>query len=520
MGKALPEPKGALQLVVSFSPHCGLKSTPDGGRADGAPVDSTRTIEGDTMQRVKIVCTLGPATAGEDRLAELIEAGMDAARLNFSHGEHAGHKKMYDDLRAACRRLDHPVAVIADLSGPKIRVGKMAGGGVILTPGASITLVSKEVEGTLQRISHSYPPLARDISPGDPILLDDGLMELTVQAVEQDEVRCTVKVGGTLKDRKGMNLPGTPLSTPAVTDKDKRDLAFARELGVDYIALSFVRSPEDLLEARALAGDIPIIAKIEKPEAIERLDAILDAADGVMVARGDLGVELGHEKVPMIQKRICGDLRTRAKPVITATQMLDSMVQNPHPTRAEVSDVANAVLDGTDAVMLSAETSVGKYPVETVRIMNAIIREVEDGDRFHGCLDGDGEWTEPTYSDAIANSAVNAAAQLNLKAIAVYSESGRSAQLVSAHRPQAAVICFSRHERVLNRLSLCWGVRPLHGAWVQGVEEVVNQAERELLRYELVKPGDDIAITFGMVLDTEPFQTNILKLWKVRDAVG
>ncbi len=468
------------------------------------------------MQRVKIVCTLGPATAGEDRLAELIEAGMDAARLNFSHGDHAGHQKMYEDLRAAGRRLDRPVAVIADLSGPKIRVGKMEGGAITLTPGASITLVSHELEGTAARISHSYPPLARDITVGDPILLDDGLMELTVQSVAAEEVHCTVKVGGTLKDRKGINLPGTPLSTPAVTEKDKRDLAFAQKLGVDYIALSFVRSPEDLLEAKALAGDIPIIAKIEKPEAIKKLDAILDAADGVMVARGDLGVELGHEKVPMIQKRICGDLRTRAKPVITATQMLDSMVNNPHPTRAEVSDVANAVLDGTDAVMLSAETSVGKYPVETVRIMNSIIREAEEGSRFPFGSESSGKWAEQTYSDAIASSAVAAAAQLDLSAIAVYSESGRSAQLVSAHRPRAAVICFSRHERVLNRLSLCWGVRPLHGAWVQGVEDVVKQAERELLRYKLVQPGDDIAITFGIVLDQEPFQTNILKLWKVR----
>ena len=469
------------------------------------------------MRKVKILCTLGPATAGVPRLVELIGAGMDAARLNFSHGDHEGHRRMYEDVRAAARQAGKPIAVLADLSGPKIRVGKMRDGKIDLVVGEAITLTPCEQEGTPARVTHTYAPLARDVHEGESILLDDGLLELVVESISGDDVTCRVKVGGPLKDRKGMNLPGTKLSTPALTDKDKADLSYARELGVDYFALSFVRTPADLVEAKALAGDTPVIAKVEKPEAIENLDAILEAADGVMVARGDLGVELGDEKVPLVQKRILGHRAVRAKPAITATQMLDSMIVNPRPTRAEASDVANAVLDGTDAVMLSGETSVGKYPVEAVRTMAAIIDEVEGSALYSSGL---AARPEPeltgSFSDAIADAAVEAAQSRKLAAIAVYSESGRSARLVSAYRPAASIICFSRHDTVLNRLALCWGIKPLHGDWVRGVDGVVGQAERELIVHGLVRPGDEIAVTFGMVLGDEPFQTNILKLWKVR----
>jgi pyruvate kinase len=468
------------------------------------------------MRRVKIVCTMGPATAGVPRLVELIEAGLDAARLNFSHGDHAGHRAMVEDLRLASRRAGKPISILADLSGPKIRVGKIQGGAVELVPEAEITLTTRPLLGTAKLVSHSYQPLARDVRPGSRILLDDGLLALEVLAIEGEDVRCRVKVGGTLKDKKGMNLPGTALSTPALTEKDKVDLAFARELGVDYLALSFVRNPEDLREAKELAGEIPVIAKIEKPEAIDRLDEILAIADGAMVARGDLGVELGHEKVPLVQKRILHHPAMRAKPTITATQMLDSMIHNPTPTRAEVSDVANAVLDGTDAVMLSGETSVGAYPVESVRTMASIIDEIEGSSFFSTSLRAVPDVSEHTHSNAIADAAADMAREHGLTAIAVYSESGRSAALVSGHRPSASVICFSRHERVLSRLALYWGVRPLHGDWVAGVAGVVKQAERELLRHELVKVGDGIIVTFGMVLDGEPFQTNMMRLWTVR----
>jgi pyruvate kinase len=468
------------------------------------------------MRKVKIVCTLGPATSGVPRLVELIQAGMDVARLNFSHGDHATHRAAFEDVRAAARQVGRPITIFADLCGPKIRVGKMQGGQVLLERGHTITLGVGDVLGTAARISHTYAPLARDVKPGDPILLDDGLLQLRVESIAGDDVLCRVVDGGVLKDKKGMNLPGSALSAPALTEKDKQDIVFGRELGVDWFALSFVRGPRDVEEAKMLAGDIPIIAKIEKPEAVSDLDAILDAADAVMVARGDLGVEAGHEKVPLIQKRILRAIKLRAKPVITATQMLDSMIKNPRPTRAEVSDVANAVLDGTDAVMLSAETSVGDYPIEAVQTLARIIDEIECNQNYMTAGQERPDVRERTFPSSIADAAAEIAEDLKLAAIAVYTESGRSASLLSAQRPLAGIVAFSRREEILNRLGLLWGVRPLFGAWVQGVAGVVEQAERELLRHELAKPGDDVVITFGMVLGNEPFGTNMLRLHKLK----
>ena len=469
------------------------------------------------MRKVKIVCTMGPSTAGVPRLLELMRAGMDVARLNFSHGDHEAHRKMFADLRTAAEQMKKPIAILADLSGPKIRVDKVQNGAVLLERGKRIVLTTTPLVGTAERVSHSYAPLARDVHPGDPILLDDGLLKLEVEKVAADDVTCIVIDGGTLKDKKGMNLPGSKLSTPALTEKDKADIVFGRELGVDYFALSFVRKPEDMTEAKALTGNIPVIAKIEKPEAVERLEAILDASDGVMVARGDLGVEAGHEKVPVIQKRILRAVMPRAIPAITATQMLDSMIKNPRPTRAEVSDVANAVLDGTDAVMLSGETSVGDYPVEAVQTLAAIINDVEASWFSTHAIAERERVKARSFSHAIADAAVEAAKQLNLAALAVYSDSGFSATLVSAHRPASTIVAFSRNTPVLNKLALYWGVHPLYGAWVKGVKGVIEQAESRLLECGHVKPGDDIAVTFGMVLDKEPFQTNVLKLWKIRD---
>jgi len=468
------------------------------------------------MRKVKIVCTLGPATAGVARLVELIEAGMDVARLNFSHGEYEAHQAMFNDVRTAAKQVGRPVTIFADLCGPKIRVGKMQGGQVPLPKGQTIVLSSADFLGTAARIPHTYRPLARDVRPGDPILLDDGLLQLRVESVSGDDVTCRVIDGGVLKDKKGMNLPGSALSVPALTEKDKRDIVFGRELGVDWFALSFVRNPGDVEEAKALSGGIPVIAKVEKPEAVKNLEAILDAADAVMVARGDLGVEAGHEKVPLVQKRILRAIKLRAKPAITATQMLDSMIKNPRPTRAEVSDVANAVLDGTDAVMLSAETSVGDYPVEAVKTLGRIIDEIEQNENYMTAGQDRPDVRERTFSSSIADAAAEIAEDLKLAAIAVYTESGHSASLLSAQRPLANIVAFSRHETVLNRLGLLWGVRPVHGEWVQGVAGVVEQTERELLRHGLAKPGDDVAVTFGMVLGSEPFQTNVLKLYKLK----
>ncbi|MBI5531409.1 MAG: pyruvate kinase [Deltaproteobacteria bacterium] len=468
------------------------------------------------MRKVKIVCTMGPSTKGVPRLVELMNAGMDVARLNFSHGDYAAHRQTYEEIRTAAKQAGKVVAVLADLCGPKIRVGEMAGGKVELVRGAPIVLTTRSIQGTAEAVSHTYTPLARDVKPGDRILLDDGLLELTVDKVDGDDVKCVVKVGGILKNKKGMNLPGAKLSTAALTEKDKADLKFAKELGVDLFALSFVRTAKDLQDAKALAGDVPVIAKIEKPEAVENLAEILDAADGAMVARGDLGVEAGHEKVPLIQKRIIHDVKTRAKPVIIATQMLDSMINNPTPTRAEVSDVANAVLDGTDAVMLSGETSVGAWPVEAVKTLASIIHEMEHSSYLKQSMHLSPPVSEKTFSNAIADASAEIAAHLGLAALAVYTETGRSAALMSAHRPEGNIVAFSRNLPVLNRLALLWGVQPMHGEWVKGVAGVVEQAERRMLEQGLVKSGDNIAITFGMVIDKEPFTTNIIKLWKVR----
>jgi pyruvate kinase len=468
------------------------------------------------MRKVKIVCTMGPSTVGVPRLIDLINAGMDVARLNFSHGNYEMHRAMFEDVRIAARTVGRPITIFADLCGPKIRVGKMYSGQVILEKGKTITLTTAGILGTALRVSHTYAELARDVKPGDPILLDDGLLQLRVESVQGNEVLCRVVDGGLLKDNKGMNLPGSSLSVPALTEKDKLDIVFGRELGVDWFALSFIRNPGDVEEAKALSGGIPILAKIEKPEAVLKLDEILNIADGVMVARGDLGVEAGHEKVPMIQKRILRQAKLLAKPSITATQMLDSMIKNPRPTRAEVSDVANAVLDGTDAVMLSAETSVGDYPIEAVKTLTTIIHEIEESQNYLSQGQARPDVHERSFSASIADAAAEIAENLNLAAIAVYTESGHSAAVLSAQRPLANIVAFSRHEKVLCQLGLYWGIQPLHGEWVEGVQGVVEQAEKNLVRYGLARPGDDVVITFGMVLHGEPFQTNLLKLHKIR----
>jgi pyruvate kinase len=448
-------------------------------------------------------------------IRKLIDAGLDVVRLNFSHGDHEGHRKAYEMVREQARAAGQYVAILADLCGPKIRTGKMEGGAVSLVPKSKVIVTTEEVLGTAERFSTIYASLPGDVHPGSRILLDDGLLELSVERIDGCDVHCEVVVGGVLKDKKGMNIPGTALSTPALTDKDKADLVFAKELGVDFFALSFVRNPTDVLEAKELAGDTPVIAKIEKPEAVENLDEIVKVADGLMVARGDLGVEAGAEKVPLIQKHLIRAAGALGKPVIVATQMLDSMIVNPRPTRAEVSDVANAVLDGADAVMLSGETAAGKYPLEAVQTMASVIAEVEHSELFEH-MPRPMPIDEYSFSNAIARAAVGVADTLSLKAFAVYTESGHSAQLVSSCRPMAPIVAFSRHEHVLRRLALRWGVLPLHADWVQGVMGVMEQAERKLLEFDIVKPGDDIAVTFGMRDMNGPGRTDVLKLWRVR----
>lgn len=505
-------------LNVSLNSDREKEAPSRGVRRDDLGGEKRRTMRlkpATALQKAKIVATLGPATSDRKIVRQLIERGLDVARLNFSHGTWDDHKRMFDIVREEADDLGTTVGILADLCGPKIRVGHLRGGQVELKQGQRYTLTTREVEGDETRVSTSYKDLPRDVRSNDRILLDDGLIELVVRSVEGDDVVCEVVVEGVLKDKKGMNIPGTPLSTPALTDKDREDLAFARELGVDYFALSFVRRPEDVVEAKTLAGDIPVIAKIEKPEAVSRLDEIIAVADGLMVARGDLGVEAGAEKVPLIQKRIIRDAALRGLPVIVATQMLDSMIRNPRPTRAEVSDVANAVLDGADAVMLSGETASGAYPIRALEEMAAVIREVEGSELFQK-RPVQPSMDEYSFSNAIARAAVEASENLGLKALAVYSETGHSAALTSSARPQSAIVAFSRHQRVLRRLSLRWGVTPVLADWVEGVSGVVAQAERELKKRGIVSPGDDIAVTFGMQDMSGPGRTDVLKLWRVR----
>ena len=466
------------------------------------------------MRSAKIVCTIGPASSSLDSIRELAKAGMDIARMNFSHGNHDSHREVYQHLRQVSQDLGKPIAILADLAGPKIRIGDIEAGEVQIMAGNRITITSHKVLGSAERVSTTFPDLHKEVHPGMSIYADDGMFEFIVESVDEGEIACRIVSGGLLKSRKGLNFPHADLSLPALTEKDKADLAFAVELGVDYLALSFVRSAQDVIQTKQLSGGIPVIAKIEKPGALDRLSEIADAADGLMVARGDLGIEIGFERVPLIQKRLIRAANRRAKPVITATQMLESMIHNPRPTRAEVSDVANAVLDGTDAVMLSAETASGRYPIDAVRTMVRIIEQVEQ--EAPPAMQGMPEKVgAPSFQNAIAHAAARASIDMHLSAVVVYSETGRSVSLVSAYRPSSPIIGFSRHKNVLNRMALYWGVKPVFGDWAEGVSDIVQQSERALKAAHLVEPGDEIAITFG-VRDGGPPGTTMMRLWRVR----
>jgi pyruvate kinase len=467
------------------------------------------------MRRVKIVCTLGPASNTFERIKALVDAGMDCARLNFSHGEHAAHAEVAAAVRAASAQAGRPIAILADLSGPKMRIGRFPGGPIELIQGTPFVLTARDVPGDENIVSVTYKPLPRDVVPGDAILLDDGLLRLRVERVDGEDVHTVVEIGGALSNNKGLNMPGAALSAPALTDKDRRDAAFAvNELKVDFLALSFVRSPDDVREAQALAQGVPVIAKIEKPEAVQNLAAILDVADGAMVARGDLGVELGSEKVPVVQKRIIREVNLRGKVVITATQMLDSMMRNPRPTRAEAADVANAVLDGSDAVMLSGETASGAYPIEAVKMMAAIIRDVEearDADESVGIFD-----PKRTDSWDFSNAAARAAALLSftlpLKAIVTLTRDGRTASLLSDYRPRAPIVAITPQISAAQRLALAWGVLPRLGLPAEDLEETLRIATAVLAREKVCQKGDAFAIVVGWPPSSN---TNTVKLHRL-----
>ena len=453
-------------------------------------------------RRAKIVCTIGPSCNTEAALRDLMRLGMDVARLNFSHSTHEEHALVIERLRRAAAAEGRTVCILQDLQGPKIRTGRLRDRfPVMLNTASLVTITPEDIPGTPTLISTSFKSLAREVLPGSRILLSDGLIELRVTAVHGDDVECEVVNGGELREHQGINLPGTPLSVPALTEKDRIDLEFGITHGVDMVALSFVRTAGDVLEARRLIGnrgdDLPIIAKLEKPQAIEHLDEILDVADGVMVARGDLGVELPPEQVPIIQKQVIRRAAEWRKPVITATQMLESMIEHPRPTRAEASDVANAIFDGTDAAMLSGETANGKYPREAVTMMSRIILEAESHMHDAGHVRRRREHRNLTISETICESVAHAAEELDMHAIAVYTVTGTTARLVSEFRAKSPVYAFAHRDNVCNRLNLYWGVHPIGCERVRTVEEMLLNAERVLTERGLLAPGQIMAIISG-----------------------
>ncbi len=469
-----------------------------------------------TERKAKIVCTLGPACDSSEMIDKMIQAGMDVARLNFSHGAPADHARRVNQVRKASIRHQKPIAILADLQGPKIRTGELEGGKPVqLHFGQRFIITSRHIKGTAAGVSTTFQALPAAVKKGDPILLCDGRIALRVVSTSGRDVICQVENGGELGEHKGINLPGVVLKIPSMTPKDRRDLLVAIELEVSFVAMSFVRSAADVIAGKkAIAragGKIPIIAKLEKPQAIDNLDEILNVADGVMVARGDLGVEMSPEKVPVVQKQIIMRARNALIPVITATQMLDSMQDNPRPTRAEASDVANAIFDGSDALMLSGETAAGHYPLESLEMMDRIICEAEASVTD---LPRPARFAELHINETIAEAICHAAEELRLKAIAVFTESGSSARLVSKYRPRAPIIGFSANFETRRRMGLLWGVLPRTISDVADIDHLVKAAEKRMLAEGLVQKGDIVGIVAGTPLRASG-TTNLMKLHRI-----
>ena len=474
------------------------------------------------MRRAKIICTLGPAVHSPEAIEQLIVLGMDAARLNFSHGSYEDHAQTILWLRVASERLRKPLAIIADLQGPKIRTGETQDGKPVeLRVGQKLALVTAPTVGTAECVSVTYPYLPEDVKPGDRILLDDGLLELRVLTTDNlGRVETEVVIGGPLGEHKGINLPGVALRTPALTDKDQADLEFALNQGVDYVALSFVRRAEDIVLARQIMQRVgrmtPLIAKVEKPEALTNIDAIVTLSDAVMVARGDLGVELSPERVPVVQREIIRRCNRRGLPVIIATQMLNSMIEHPRPTRAEASDVANAIFDGADVVMLSGETASGAYPLEAVKMMDRIIRAAEEQKAKERPASPREQLSSPAdFPEVTCGIACRAAREAGVTVIAAFTLSGLTARLLSRFRPTVPVIAFSPDEQVRRQLALFWGVIPRIMEPVARTEILVQRGEEELLACEFVRRGDRVVLVFGAPIAAVAGQTNSIRLHQI-----
>jgi pyruvate kinase len=467
--------------------------------------------------KTKIIATIGPSSNTPAVLEKLILAGMNVARLNFSHGSYEEHGDVIKMIRSLSRTMNQPVGILLDLQGPKIRTGRLEGGKpVLLETGKMFKISTKKITGTAEMVSTTYQNLSVDIKEGDRILLDDGLLELKALSVDKDLVSCEVISGGLLKENKGINLPGVDVSAPSMTEKDRRDLNFGIKVGVDYVALSFVRRAEDLIHIKTIltkqGSDIPVIAKIEKPEAVSDIDRIIEESDAIMVARGDLGVELNPEKVPTIQKVIIQKAITANRPVITATQMLESMIENPIPTRAEASDVANAILDGTGTIMLSGETASGKYPVEAIEMMKKIAVETEASPFMRYNLQFEKD-PEDTVTHAVAQSAVNILQEVDAKGIIAFSVSGKTSKLISKQRPSMPVYAFTPSVDVYNRLALVWGLIPSLISRIEDAKLMIEAAERLLLGKGSITKGERIVIITGLALKSG--STNIIKIHEV-----
>lgn len=470
-------------------------------------------------RRVKIICTLGPASNSRETITNLVNAGMDVARLNFSHGTYRYHADLVKKIRAVSVETGKHIAIIQDLQGPKIRVGQFRNGETLLKKGQTFKITNRDIPGSDDIVSTTYQYLPRDVSAGDDLLLDDGLLSLKVVSKTRTTVETRVVIGGVLKNNKGINLPSTRISAPSLTEKDKKDLAFGLSQGVDFVALSFVRSAKDIVDIKkrisAAGVEVPVIAKIEKPEAVTLIDEIIDAADAVMVARGDLGVELPTEQVPPLQKRVISKCNAAGVPVITATQMLDSMINNPRPTRAEASDVANAVLDGSDAVMLSGETASGKYPVKAVRVMNRIISMMEQEDRFEFSRLRRLRGFVYPVPEVVCMNACLSAENVGARAIVAITALGSSARLIAKYRPRKEIIAFTHKLETVRQLRLVWGIDPIYVPdFKDNIENALKRIKNLLRKERQYKKGELVLITLG-----SPFKkrgiTNTLRIESV-----
>lgn len=471
------------------------------------------------MRRTKIVCTIGPATQSPDMIEKLIQAGMNVARLNFSHGQHKEHGKVIAQIREIAQRLGRPVAILQDLSGPKVRTGNIAQGNVILECGQVFILTNRDVPGDNHEVSLTYKELPNDVRVDDTLLLSDGALEMVVEKTTKSDIKCRVMVGGQLSSHKGINLPTRSINARIPTEKDEYDLAYGLTQGVDYIALSFVRNAEEVKQVRniiAKAGKTtPLIAKIEKHEALDHIEAILQEVDGIMIARGDLGVEIPIEQVPRVQKMLIDKANSAGKPVITATQMLKSMVDNPRPTRAEATDVANAVLDGSDAVMLSEETAIGKYPVETVQIMGKIIEETEAVFPYAAWEHKFKQSEKLSPEEAVALSACQMAEKIEASTIITYTQSGSTTKLVAKYRPLQPILALTPNKSTYQSLALVWGANPAMVESVDSEEAMEHNAVVKGLQAGYVQPDQHVVITAG-----SPFHvsgtTNLIKVIRAK----